>query len=301
MRGLTLLLFALTWTATTVPLTALAQEAQAQSTASSNIPSNAATNRIISAGASITEIIYALGAQQQLVATDVTSHKWHNGTLPNVGYHRQLTTEGLLALTPTTLIASQEAGPDTTLQLLRQAGVEVTVLHPGNQIDDLKMRIEQVAQQTGHTSQASRLMAKIDNLASQLQRQQPDPLQQQKVVFILLRDGSPLSLAGSNTPVDTIIELMGATNPAAAQIDSYKPASSEALLAMAPDAILVSQRSLQQIGGVEALLTAHPMLAATPAGQKQRIFSIEGTSLIGELGISSLHEAQRLHNLVYGD
>ncbi|MFO6425266.1 hemin ABC transporter substrate-binding protein [Motilimonas sp. KMU-193] len=293
MRVLTLLLFALTISATTQ-----IQKAQAHDAPSQTDPSD---NRIISAGASITEIIYALGAQQQLVATDVTSHKWHNGTLPNVGYHRQLTTEGLLALNPSILIASNEAGPDTTLQLLRQAGVDVAILNQGNHIVDLKQRIEQVAERTGHTAQATSLLAKVDALANQLQQQLPDPSQQQKVVFLLIRDGSPVSLAGRNTPADTIIQLMGATNPAAAQIESYKPASSEALLTMAPDVILVSQRSLQQLGGVEALLTAHPMLAATPAGQKQRIFSIEGTSLIGELGISSLHEAQRLHNLVYGN
>lgn len=293
MRVLTLLLFALALSATT-----LIQRAQAQNAQTQISPSD---NRIISAGASITEIIYALGAQHQLVATDVTSHKWHNGTLPNVGYHRQLTAEGLLALTPTALIASNEAGPDATIQLLRQAGVAVTILNQGNEVVDLKQRIEQVAQQTGHTAQAVSLMTKVDALASQLQQQLPDPSQQQKAVFLLLREGSPASLAGRNTPADTIIQLMGATNPAAAQIESYKPASNEALLTMAPDVILVSQRSLKQIGGVEALLAAHPMLAATPAGQKQRIFSIEGTSLIGELGISSLHEAQRLHNLVYGD
>ncbi|MCE2597357.1 ABC transporter substrate-binding protein [Motilimonas cestriensis] len=260
-----------------------------------------ANNKIVSAGATITEIIYALGAQQQLVGTDVTSSKWHNGTLPDVGYHRALTVEGLLSLTPDLLIASKEAGPDTTLQLLQQAGVNVRIVSSGNRVADLKQRINEIAQQTGRMEQASNLNDKVDALANQLQQQTPAKAQQQKAIFLLLREGSPASLAGKETPADAIINLMGATNPAAATISSYKPASAEALLAMAPDVILVSHRTLKALGSVEALLAAHPMLAATPAGQARRVFSIAGTSLIGELGISSLHEALRLNNRIYGN
>lgn len=259
-----------------------------------------AGDKIISAGASITEIIYALGAQQRLVGTDVTSIQWHNGTLPDVGYHRQLTIEGLLSLNPDQLIASKEAGPENTLSLLKQAGVAVTIVSSGNEIADLKQRIHEVGLQTDRAEQAQTLMRKVDQLASQLRQLTPPAKQQKKAVFLLLREDRPASLAGKETPADAIIQLMGATNPAAADISSYKPASSEALIAMAPDVILVSQRTLSAIGGVDALLQAHPMLAATPAGQNKQILPIAGTSLIGELGVSSLHEALRLNHQIYG-
>lgn len=57
--------------------------------------------RIISAGAAVTEIVEALGAEKQLVAIDVTSEQPKGEPLPVVGYHRQLSTEGLMALHPT--------------------------------------------------------------------------------------------------------------------------------------------------------------------------------------------------------
>ena len=59
-----------------------------------------ATERVISIGGDVTEIVYALGAQQALVARDSTSLQPPQATaLPNVGYMRQLNAEGMLAMT----------------------------------------------------------------------------------------------------------------------------------------------------------------------------------------------------------
>lgn len=72
--------------------------------------STLAAERIISAGSSVTELILALGAEQQLVGIDVTSVAPPSLALPKVGYHRQLSAEGLLALEPTQLLGSVD-GP----------------------------------------------------------------------------------------------------------------------------------------------------------------------------------------------
>ena len=77
------------------------------------------TARVISAGAAITEIINALGAEQQLIAVDVTSKTLVADNIPKVGYHRQLSAESLIALAPTRIIGSDEMGPPKTLTLLR--------------------------------------------------------------------------------------------------------------------------------------------------------------------------------------
>ena len=46
--------------------------------------------RIISAGSAVTELVLALGAEEQLVAIDVTSHFPQSENLPKIGYHRNL-------------------------------------------------------------------------------------------------------------------------------------------------------------------------------------------------------------------
>lgn len=56
---------------------------------------SAAAERIVSLGGDVTEVIYALDAQRQLVAKDSTS-TWPAAaqSLPDVGYIRQLNAEG---------------------------------------------------------------------------------------------------------------------------------------------------------------------------------------------------------------
>jgi len=79
--------------------------------------------RIVVAGGDLAEIVFALGAQDQLVGVDQTS-TWPPQTkeLPGIGYVRRLSAEGTLPLEPDLLIAAHDAGPNLALQQLRSSG-----------------------------------------------------------------------------------------------------------------------------------------------------------------------------------
>ena len=80
--------------------------------------------RIVSVGGALTEIVYALEAQGELVGVDTTSlYPVVAQQLPQVGYARTLSAEGVLSLAPTQLIATEEAGPQAVLRQVRDAGV----------------------------------------------------------------------------------------------------------------------------------------------------------------------------------
>ena len=84
--------------------------------------------RIIAAGGVITEIIYALGRSDLIVGVDSTS-RFPEAALkekPNVGYVRALSSEGLLSLKPTAVIAIDSAGPPDILKAVEDAGVRVS-------------------------------------------------------------------------------------------------------------------------------------------------------------------------------
>ncbi|UTV28892.1 heme/hemin ABC transporter substrate-binding protein [Photobacterium atrarenae] len=258
-----------------------------------------ASERIISAGAAVTELMYALDAQSQIAAVDITSKPLVDQSVPTLGYHRQLSAESLIALNPTRLLGSNEMGPKTTLDLLRQAGIAVNILNSGETVDDLMIRIDQVGELTGKQAQAAVLQQDVKAKLAVIQANLAQTQTPKKVLFLLIREGRPANVAGRNTTADTVITLAGGVNPAAEAVESYKPISVEAMVEMQPDIILLSSRTLSHIGSADDLLQKMPLLVATPAGQNKAIATIDGTALIGGLGLKSLNEAARLNTVFY--
>nr|WP_242456591.1 ABC transporter substrate-binding protein [Vibrio mediterranei] len=258
-----------------------------------------AAEKIVSAGASVTELIYALDAQSKLVGVDVTSVTPEGTTIPKVGYHRALSAEGLLALEPTLVIGSDEMGPKPALDQLSRVGVDVEVVDTSSTIEGLNHRIDQIAKLTNSEAKVGELKETVAQQVEALNSNQPSQSNMKKVLFLLIHEGRPANVAGNGTTPDAIIKLAGGINPAASQIDSYKPLSNEAMVEMQPDVILVSGRSYEKMGGSDAVLKALPLLAATPAGKNGDIVTIDGHALVGGLGLKSLAEAKRINELLY--
>ncbi|OJI34527.1 Hemin-binding periplasmic protein HmuT precursor [Vibrio vulnificus] len=263
-----------------------------------SLPLQAAQERIISAGSAVTELILALHAEQSLVAVDVTSQLPEGQPLPKIGYHRRLSAEGLLALSPTKLIGSDEMGPAPVLQQLKSTGVDIEVVNTQANVDGLKARIDQIAAILNKPQEAQQLKSLVDQQVQSLKANQPTE-QKKKVLFLLIHEGRAANVAGTDTTPDAIISLAGAINPAADKITAYKPLSSESMVEMQPDVILVSGRSFEKLGGPDAIIKMMPLLAATPAGQNKQIMAIDGAALVGGLGLKSLAEAKRLNQLLY--
>ncbi|CAK1849536.1 iron complex transport system substrate-binding protein [Vibrio crassostreae] len=267
--------------------------------ASPTMANDAEQPRIISAGSAVTELILALGAKEQLVGIDVTSRFPQSEKLPKIGYHRNLSAEGLLALEPTTLIGSDEMGPDNAISQLKSAGVDVEIVNTEANVEGLLKRIDQIAKITDTKAQSQQVKAEVNQKIAALKANQVPSNEAKKVLFLLLHEGRPANVAGGETSPNAIIELAGGINPAAQSLTSYKPLSMESLVEMQPDVILVSGRSYQKMGDADAILKSLPMLAATPAGMNKQIITVNGSALVGGLGLESLSEAKRLNALIY--
>ncbi|OAN17696.1 hemin receptor [Photobacterium jeanii] len=258
-----------------------------------------ANERIISAGSAITELINAMGAQNQVVAVDATSRSMVSNDIPKLGYHRALSAESLIALTPTRILGSEEMGPKTTLDMVKQAGIEIDIVNSGETVTDLLKRIDTISRITGKESEAVNLKQKVNQQVANIKANNQSVKQPIRVLFLSIHEGRPATVGGNNTTADTVIRLAGAVNPAAAQIESYKPISTEAMVEMQPDVIMLSSRTYNSIGQADGLLEKMPLLAATPAGAKKAVVVIDGTALIGGLGLKSLSEAERLNQVFY--
>lgn len=234
--------------------------------------------RIVSVGGAVTETVFALGAQGQLVGVDTTSLFPVDATkLPQVGYARTLSAEGVLALTPQVLLASGEAGPPQVLAQLKSAGVRVEVLDEQHRFDGVLARTQRVGALCGREREAARLTAKLQQDWAARPRSPAGPVP--RVLFVLAHAGGQLRVAGEGTSADAMITLAGARN-AFAGVQGYKPLTAEAALQAAPDIVLCTDQGLEAQGGANGLLKA-PGLALTPAGRARRVASMEALLLLG--------------------
>jgi iron complex transport system substrate-binding protein len=234
--------------------------------------------RIISVGGAVTETVFALGAQGQLVGVDTTSLYPVDATkLPQVGYARTLSAEGVLALMPQLLLASGEAGPPQVLAQLQRAGVRVEVLNEQHRFDGILTRTTRIGQLCGREREAAQLVARLQQ--DWAARPKPPAGSAPRVLFVLAHAGGQLRVAGEGTGADAMLALAGVRN-AFAGMQGYKPLTAEAALQAAPDIILCTDQGLQAQGGADGLLKA-PGLALTPAGRTRRVASMEALLLLG--------------------
>ncbi|PLY40219.1 hemin ABC transporter substrate-binding protein, partial [Janthinobacterium sp. ROICE36] len=174
--------------------------------------------RIVSVGGALTEIVYAIEAQGELVGVDTTSlYPAVAQQLAQVGYARTLSAEGVLSLAPTQLIATEEAGPQAVLRQVRDAGVPVAVLNANNKFEGLIERVKQVGQITGRTNPAARLAHVLRQqwdraLAKVRQRSQSPQQSAVRVLFILAHAPNQVMVGGRETGADAMLAYAGAVN-----------------------------------------------------------------------------------------
>lgn len=224
--------------------------------------------RLVTVGGGITEVVYALGAQGQLVGTDTTSlYPAAALATPKVGYLRQLSAEGLLALRPDAVIAQGDAGPPVVLDQLRSAGVTLDLIEASHDWNEVRRKVQAVGRAAAKERAAQDLLASLDAQWDQtLQRVRARQGTPPRVLFVLAHSGSPM-VAGEATAANALIGFAGARN-ALSGFKGYRPMTAEAMAAAAPDAILTTTQGIEAIGG-EAAFWRRPELPLTPAWQRR--------------------------------
>jgi iron complex transport system substrate-binding protein len=240
---------------------------------------NGAT-RVVAIGGSITEIVYELGQHARLVARDSTSQYPQDAAeLPDVGYMRALSPEGLLSVDPDLIIALEGAGPPETIEVLRRASVPIVFVPETYDRDGVVDKIEIVGNALGVTAAAASMAARVAEDIAAAQSIATASGRQPKVMFVLsIRDGRIMA-SGTGTAANGIITLAGAQN-AITEYEGYRQLTDEAVIEAAPDYILMMDRSGEHDLS-PAELVAIPAIASTPAGAAGQIIRMNGSYLLG--------------------
>ncbi len=241
--------------------------------------STAAQDAIVSIGGPVTEIIYALDQQDRIVARDTTStYPAAANALPDVGYLRALSAEGVLSVGPDLIITRDTAGPPEVLEQLDAAAVPLVKVKDGFSAQSVIDAIHTVGTALDQETAATALAETVDAQFSTLAEQRAAITTPVRAMFVLSNQGGRLNIAGLGTGADGIINLSGAVNVMADEFHGYKIMNDEAIIAAAPDVVIMMTSRGDHSGAKDDILSL-PSLAQTPAGENGGFVLIDGAAL----------------------
>lgn len=250
------------------------EENKTTTTETDTVATEIKTDRIVSLNGAVTETLAALDVARNIVGRDVTSTFPADLKATDLGHVRSITAESILALQPSVVFGTtKDVNPNLNEQL-KKANIPLVLIDQVYSIDGSKKLITEVATKLKKDNYQP-LLDNISNKMTNVKAFDKKP----KVLFIYARGAGNLMVAGSGTPLHSMIELAGAENAAAALTD-FKPLTPEALLTTNPDVILMFDKGLQSLGGVDGLLKIEG-ISTTNAGKNKKVVTMDGQYLSG--------------------
>jgi iron complex transport system substrate-binding protein len=258
------------------------------------------TSRLVSIGGAVTEIVFALGQGEKVVGRDTTSvYPQEAFALPDVGYMRALSPEGVLSINPTAILMIEGSGPQDAIEVLKKATVPVVTIPEGYDRDGIVRKIKAVGAALGQDGRAAELADKvaadIDAAHAVVAGIAED--KRKRVLFVLsLRNGKVMA-AGRNTSADGILRLAGAVN-ATPEFEGFKAVNDEAIIGARPDVILMMSQGGPMMATDQEIF-ANPAIALTPAGRNKALLRLDSLTLLG-FGPRTADAVRSLATSLYG-
>ena len=231
------------------------------------------STRIVSLSGDLTEIIFELGHGDSVVGVDVTTvYPEAAASLPIIGIGRFLTAEGVLAQQPTLVIGDTQTSPLTAIEQIRSAGVPVVILDIPTTFDGLYAKMRQMGDvldaADAATELADRVKGEVDAALATVADAEPT-----RMAYVYTRGPDVVLLFGDGMVTNPLIEgAAGIDAGAETGIEGTIPVTAEALVAAAPEVIIVPEEGYGILGGFDAFV-ALPGVAQTPAGQTGTVYA----------------------------
>lgn len=238
------------------------------------------TERIVCIAKQQTEILFALGANENLVGVDLSStYPAEAQKLPNVGYHRLLSPEGIISLKPTIVFHDGNIAPEAAVEQVKKVGIPMKEFPKTTNIEETKDLIRNMASVFGKERRANEL---CDTLDAQMKRaEEKRKLYRDTIKVVLIHFGRQMNsyfVVGQKSNASKIIEWAGGVNSIGAA-EGMKPISAEMIVKAQPDVILATDFGFDRTGGLEKFKEL-PGIALTPAAKNNKIYRVEEHDLI---------------------
>ena len=205
--------------------------------------------RIVSLVPSVTEIVFALGAEDRLVGrTDFCEYPPAARGKPSVGGMVNPSLETLVALKPDLVIATDEGNREETFQQLARLRIPTYLVH-ATRLSALLDLIERVGELTGHAAAVAPL---ADGLTRRVDavRRAVAPFPRPRVLYVIWPE--PLIVPGRESLLTELIDVAGGESVTGQERQAYVRFSVEAAVALAPQVIVLVDHASANGGGSSA-------------------------------------------------
>jgi cobalamin transport system substrate-binding protein len=253
-----------------------------------------APRRVVSLVPSVTETLFAIGAQDVLVGvTDFCDYPPAARAKRSVGGMLSPSLETLITLKPDLVVATTAGNREETFLELERLKIPVYLVNPTSLADvfDLANRLGVL---TDRAPAAAQLVASLQARANAVTVRvagRPRP----RVLYVLWPD--PLIVPGHGALVSQLIALAGGSSVSAEAGEGYPRYSLEAAVARAPEVIILASH-----GGGQGVLGREQWerFTALPAIRAGRIYTVDG-NLMHRYGPRVLDGLERLARLIHPD
>ena len=205
--------------------------------------------RVVSLSPAVTEIIFALGAQDMLVGrTDFCEYPTEAKSIPSIGGISNLNIESILSLNPDLVISGSMVGKKVTDQM-DAMGVPMVCVIEKPKFDALYNNIAAIGRLVGKKHEADSLNALLSDKVAELLSDSGTQTPCHSVYYVVGFGPSGNFTAGGNTFINDIIRMAGGHN-IAEDIEGWSY-SLEALVQEDPDYIIVRREDSAAFCGMK--------------------------------------------------
>ena len=225
--------------------------------------------RIISIAPSNTEILYAIGASEKIIAvTEYDNYPPEVVGMETIGGFSTVNIERVVSMEPDLVFATGGVQTEIVKQL-RKLGLVVAVID-AEDIDGILENIVVVGRISGHQEEANRLVLDLEKRVEEVRAVTTSTETKPRVMYIVW--GDPLMSAGQGTFIDNIIELAGGENIFQDTNIEYPKVSMESVLEKDPELIIMGDHGGISIGEMKT----NPQWMETTAVKTNSVYEIDG-------------------------
>lgn len=235
-----------------------------------------AFTRVVALANGSAEIIAAMGLTSILIGRDIASTDKELSKVPIVTSGHQVVPEKIIALHPDLVIVDKSTGPLAALTTIKAAGIKVVQTPEAWTLNDIPAKVSRIADAIGETKSGEILnQALSDEIRASV------TATKKRIAFLYLRGGNAIYLiGGKSSGADSLIKAIGSIDVGAQKLaQPFTAMTSEAILALNPEIILVMSKGLESVGGVKGLVEL-PGVAQTDAGKNGRVIAVDDSLLL---------------------